>query len=66
MKHYEIIKANAEWLAQQRKQNVYITKANKKNDYVLIFEGQQPTRNYHIIETVKYEPQAAERQPDNQ
>ena len=50
---YEIAKQNALKFANERKQSVYIAKANKKEDYKIEFTP-TTTKNFSIIEIVNY------------
>lgn len=52
---YEIAKQNALQFAKERKQPVYISKQNKKEDYKIEFTP-TTTPNYTIIEEVNYKP----------
>lgn len=52
MKHYSIAKTNAQMFAEERQQTIRIAKANRLNKYVLLFEGEQPTKNYRVVESV--------------
>lgn len=56
---YEIVKHNAQKFANERKETVYITKAQRKTDYTIIFKAEQLTPHYEIIEAVQPESEAA-------
>lgn len=49
---YCIAKMNAIEFYKERKKPVKIAKANKKEDYYLILDDREPTKNYKIIEIV--------------
>ena len=53
MKHYGVVKTKAKEFANERNKEVFIAKANKITDYVIIFAKEQLTPNYSIIETVR-------------
>lgn len=49
---YEVAKQNAQQFANDRGQPVYITKADKLNDFQVEFSKEGITKHYSIIETV--------------
>lgn len=49
---YSIAKNNAKDFANNRKETVYIAKANKINDYYISFNG-TASKNYKIIEKIE-------------
>jgi hypothetical protein len=53
MKHYDVALARAKEFSIKRNEPVMIAKAKNKTDYVILFEGEAPTKNYEIIEVVK-------------
>lgn len=53
MKHYDVVLANAKEFSIERNEPVMIAKAKRKNDYVILFKGDTPTKNYEIIEVIK-------------
>lgn len=55
MKSYSVVKENAIRFSKERKQDIRIIKANRLNKYAILFEGAQLTKNYSVIEIVKYE-----------
>lgn len=52
MKHYQIIEHNAKEFAKKRNECVFITKAKKKTDYVIIFDKSKLTKNYELYKVV--------------
>lgn len=52
---YGIIKMQAERFCNERKEPIKIAKANKKEDYHLLFGDAAPTKNYTVIEIVEPE-----------
>ena len=53
MKNYDVALARAKEFSAERNESVMIAKAKNKTDYVILFEGETPTKNYEIIETVE-------------
>lgn len=53
MKYYDVALARAKEFSRERNEHVMIAKAKNKTDYVILFEGEIPTKNYEIITTVE-------------
>lgn len=49
---YSIAKMKALKFFHERKEPIRIAKANKKEDYYLLFENEKPSKNYIVIETI--------------
>lgn len=49
---YGIAKQNAQQFANERNKPVYISKADKQNDFQVEFSKEGVTKHYSIIETV--------------
>lgn len=49
---YSIAKMQAKRFFEERKEPIRIAKANKKEEYYLLFCKEQPTKNYKVIETI--------------
>ncbi len=56
---YGIAKQNAQQFANERRQSVYIAKASKINDFMILFDKNEVTPNYRICETI--EPKEVEK-----
>jgi len=52
---YSIAKMKAKEFYNERKEPIKIAKANKKEDYCLLFGNDEPTKNFKIIEIVDKE-----------
>lgn len=50
---YSVALARAKEFSIERNKLVMIAKAKGNNDCVILFEGEAPTKNYEIIETVE-------------
>lgn len=50
---YSIAKMKAIDFAKKRHEPVRIAKANKKEDYCLLFGNDEPTKNFKVIEVVE-------------
>lgn len=53
--NHNIALMQAKYFSNKRKEKIRIAKANNKEDYYLLFAGEEPSKNYKVIETVNVE-----------